>query len=161
MYYPRQTVVVSVRAEAHIMGKEIVKDNLITLSWHMPVSFEPELYAIAVGKTRFSCKLIRKAGAFAVNFMPRELEKEAVMIGSVSGHSVDKFEETKLTREECSTIDCPRIKEASAYLECELVNEYEAGDHVIFIGKVVSEHEKDQRKRLVHLGKDKFTTSVD
>ena len=52
---PRQVILVSSRAEMDILGKKELKDNIITLAWHMPVSFNPKLYAIAIGKTRFSC----------------------------------------------------------------------------------------------------------
>jgi len=63
---PRQTILVSCR--------DRIKDNLITVAWHMPASFSPELYAIALGKTRFSCRMIKKSKCFVVNFMPFNLK---------------------------------------------------------------------------------------
>ena len=52
--YPRNVILVTCEAETDIMGKEVDKKNAITLSWHMPVSFNPWLYAIAIGKEKFS-----------------------------------------------------------------------------------------------------------
>ncbi len=146
---PRQVILVSSRAEMDVLGKRELKDNIITLAWHMPVSFKPNLYTIAVGKTRFSCEMIRKSKAFVVNFVPFELKKQALICGTKSGKHIDKFKEAKLTKEEASSVDCPRIKEALAYMECEVVDEIETGDHIIFVGKVLNSRFKKEGKRLM------------
>jgi len=158
---PRQTVLITSREEMTILGKEQAKDNVFTIDWHMPTSFKPLLYAISVGKSRFTCEMIKKSKVFVVNFIPLSLKKEALFCGRHSGEHIDKFRETGLTKEEADSIDCPRIKEAAAYLECEVINEIETGDHVIFIGKAVNSGHKRDEKRLFHLTKDGFTTTVD
>src|SRR3989338_5418406 len=162
IYNPRQVILVTSRAEIEIIGKDVVKEDIITLSWHMPVSFDPAIYAIAIGKSKFSSKLIQKSGVFAVNFIPKELEKQALFCGTHHGEHMDKFKESKLTKEESEKIDCPRVKEALAYLECELINTVEAGDHYIFIGKVINSAEIKQGKRLFQGPSEagyKFTTT--
>lgn len=63
---PRQTVLVTCRD----------KDNIITLDWHTPLSFYPMMYAISVGKTRYSLELIRKSKCSVVNFISKDYEKE-------------------------------------------------------------------------------------
>ena len=146
---PRQVILVSCREEMDIMGKKEVKDNIITIAWHMPVSFNPQLYAVSIGKTRFSCSIISKSKAFAVNFVPFSLADKALIVGTKSGVHIDKFKESGLTKEECSSIDCPRIKEAVGYMECEVINEVDAGDHIIFIGKVLNSHIKKSCDRLM------------
>jgi flavin reductase (DIM6/NTAB) family NADH-FMN oxidoreductase RutF len=88
---PRQTILLSCRGRASVLGKNLIKDNIITLSWHTPVSFEPVLYAIAIGKTRFSAKLISQSKVFCVNFVPFSMEKEAAYCGRNSGEHLDKF----------------------------------------------------------------------
>ena len=69
IYNPRQTILVTSRAEIDIIGKEVQKDDIITLSWHMPVSFKPSIYAIAIGKSKFSSKLIEKSKDKKVYFI--------------------------------------------------------------------------------------------
>ena len=163
IYNPRQVILVTSKAEIEIMGMEVLKDDIITLSWHMPVSFNPAIYAVAIGKSKFSSKLIQKSGVFAVKFIAKELEKQALFCGTHSGEHIDKFKETGLTREEAEKIECPRIKEALAYIECELVNTVEAGDHYIFIGKVINSFEKGEGKRLFQKPSEegyKFTTTA-
>lgn len=156
---PRQTILVSCEAEAEIVGKKALKKNIMTLDWHMPLSFEPPMYAIAVGKARFSCGLIQKSRCFAVNFMPESMKKEVLFCGRNTGQFMDKFKASGLAEEECEEIHCPRIKEALAWLECEVVEEVETGDHITFIGKVVHMSVKKEGKRLFHKGKDDFTTT--
>lgn len=144
----RQVVLVTSRHEG--------KDNIITLAWHMQTSFEPELYAVSIGKSRFSCGMIEKSKCFCINFMPASLKKEIIHCGSCSGRSHDKFGETKLEKEECEKINCPRIKEALGYAECSLVKEIDTGDHVIFVGKVLKSKILKKGKRLFHIEGDKF-----
>lgn len=126
---PRQTILVTSRYQG--------KDNIITMDWHTPLSFAPMMYAIAVGKTRFSCDLIKNSKVFVVNFISRDFEKE-----------------------EAEKIDCPRIKQALGFLECKVVDELEVGDHVLFLGEVLNSNLKSRDKRLFHLWGDNFTTTV-
>ena len=156
---PRQAILVTSSAEVKVMGIQKEKDNIITLAWHMPVSHNPNLYAIALGKQRFSTGIIQKSKCFAVNFMPAELEKEILLCGRKSGISSDKFKLCSFRKVECTTIECPRIKEAIGYLECELVQEIEAGDHIIFIGKVLKSELSEDKKRLFNIKDDIFTTT--
>ena len=156
--YPRQVILVSSRAYAKSIfspDKEI-KDNIMTLSWHSPVSFAPELYAIMVGKERFSYKLIHESKVFVANFMPYKLKKEVLFCGRISGENVDKFKETGLIKEEADTIDCCRIKQAIGCFECEVINEVEAGDHVIIIGKVLKTVSKRKDKKIFQKQYDEF-----
>lgn len=158
--YPRQVMLVTSRADVEVLGKKIKKDNIFTLCWHMPTSFVPELYAIAVSKKRFSYKLIKESGVFCVNFISKDMRKEAIFCGSRRGDHIDKFKETKLTKEECSKIDCPAIKESLSYLECEVVNDIETGDHNIIIGKVLNICEHKKGKKLFQKETKTFTTTI-
>lgn len=156
---PRQVILVSSRAEikSKFSSENEVKDNIFALSWHMPVSFEPALYAIASGKERFSTKLIKESNVYCVNFMPFELRKEVLFCGRNSGENIDKFKESGFEKEECDRIDCPRIKQALGFLECEVIQEIDAGDHIIFIGKVLNSMNKGG-KRIYQVKSDKFST---
>lgn len=55
----RQTILLTCRAEK--------KDNIMTLDWHMPLSFEPMMHAVSIGKTRYSLELVRKSKVFVVS----------------------------------------------------------------------------------------------
>ena len=158
IHHPRQVVLVSSRAEVPVLGRKTEKDDIITIAWHSPVSFDPDLYMISVGKTRFSAKLIRESHVFVVNFIPFILKKQVIFCGTNSGEFIDKFKESGLIKEEAEKVDCPRIKEALGYLECKVVDAVEAGDHILFIGKVLNSEFKQKRNRLFQEEKD-FTTT--
>ena len=72
---------------------------------------------------------------------------------------MDKFKETGLEKEEADRIDCCMIKQALACLECHVVNEIEAGDHVIIIGKIINIKENKKGKRIYQVKGDTFTTT--
>jgi flavin reductase (DIM6/NTAB) family NADH-FMN oxidoreductase RutF len=50
---PRQTILLTCRWKG--------RDNIMTLDWHTPLSFDPMLYAVSIGKTRFSLNLVKKS----------------------------------------------------------------------------------------------------
>jgi len=149
---PRQTILVTCRFKE--------KDNIITLDWHTPLSFNPMMYAISVGKTRYSLELIRNSGVFVVNFISKDFEKEIWYCGSHSGRNLDKFAKTRFEKEEAKTIDCPRIKQALGFLECKIFKEIEVGDHILFLAEVLHSELKEKGKRLFHLWGDQFTTTL-
>lgn len=155
----REAVLVTSKAEVDILGKKTEKENIVTIAWHMPLSYDPLMFAIALSDKRFSHKLISKSKAFAVNFLPASFKKQILFCGRNSGELIDKFEKSGLTKEDSEKIDCPRIKEAVAFLECEVVEEVKAGDHIVFIGKVLNSGQKKKAKRLYHLGGDKFIST--
>ena len=157
---PMQTVLVSCRGNAKLVGKNVSKDNLITVDWHTMININPFLYGVSIGKTRFSHGLITESGVFCVNFMPMTTEKAVLYCGRNSGDFNDKFAKTGLSKIECEKIDCCRVQEGVAVLECEVVETIDFSDHTFFIGKVVYSESKDKvAKRLFHLKNDGFTTT--
>lgn len=153
---PRQTVLVSCRGHAELIGRRVAKDDIITVDWHMPTSAQPFMYAISVGKLRFSHKLISDSKVFVVNFVSDKMSKKALFCGRHTGAHMDKFHESGLTPIESQTIDCPRIEEAVAYLECHVVSEIDSGDHTIFVARVTHHELLKRGRRLFHVAGDEF-----
>ncbi len=139
-YAPLQVILITCRGHSSHFGKEEEMEDIFPLTWHTPVSQSPEMYAIAVSKKMTaSLEMIRSSNVFCVNFMPFDL-KDKIIKASKFFAKHDEFKELGFGKEECEKIDCPRIKEALGFLECEVANEIEAGDHALFIGKVVNSH---------------------
>jgi flavin reductase (DIM6/NTAB) family NADH-FMN oxidoreductase RutF len=156
---PRQVICVTTRAEMEILGKKQIKDNIFTLAWHAPISFDPKLYGIIVGKERYSFELIEKSKCFVVNFIPKEWSEQALFVGKHSGKHIDKFEKTGLEKIDAETIDCCRLKDCAGFLECEVIYQIELGDHVLFVGKVLKSSSTKQQ-RLFYLGNNEFTSTI-
>lgn len=149
------------------------KPNIIALSWAMPASFDPPLVTISVGMQRYSHELIAGCEEFVVNIPPISILDKVHICGSRSGRTADKFMEAGLTSIASKKIRPPRIKECVAHIECKLVGKFQAGDHTIFVGKVVAasvdEAAFDSKgnimnlelfKPIFHLGGDAFSTST-
>ena len=125
--YPKMSVIAT-------CGRENV--NGITLTWHTPISRNPPLFGISIAPKRFSYDIIKNEREFAVNFMELNHWRDLHYIGTHSGRKVDKFVELGLVLEDCSSIKTKRIADSYAILECSLHDEFELGDHTLFLGEV-------------------------
>jgi flavin reductase (DIM6/NTAB) family NADH-FMN oxidoreductase RutF len=114
------------------------KPNIITVGWIGTVNSEPPMVSISVRKERYSYKLIREKGQFAVNLTTEKLAFATDLCGVKSGRDVDKFQLTGLTAKKASVIDVPIIEESPAALECVVKNVLELGSHDMFIAEVVA-----------------------
>ena len=140
-----------------ITSKYKEKDNIMVAAWHSPISFDPPLYAIAIGKDKFSHSLIKKSGEFGVNFVDSKIEEAVLCCGRTSGKDKDKFESCSLTRKKAEKIKAPLVEEAVAWYECRVVDESDTGDHTLFIGEVLSWQEK-RKGRLYHKSGNEFVS---
>jgi len=114
------------------------KTNIITLAWHTTISRRPPLYGISLSPKRYSYKLIEDSKEFVVNFVPYSLVEATHYCGTHTGRNTDKICATGLTLTSGKKGRTPLIKEAYAHLECSLKQTIPLGDHVLFIGEVVS-----------------------
>lgn len=146
------------------------KPNVATLAWITSVSGEPPLISIALGRSRYTHECISGSMEFVVNLPTMDLLKEVKLAGSLSGRDVDKFEKCGLTPVESLVLRTPGIKECAAHLECKVIDMEEAGDHTLFIGKVVAAScaqdavkgevlDISRIKPVLHLGGNFFTTA--
>lgn len=152
LLYPRQTVLV-----ASSLGD---KDNVFTVDWSMPVSFNPFLVAISVGKLRHSLDVISNSGEFVLSVIGLDLEDKALCCGNFSGRYENKFEKCGLKKDRAWKVKAPLVHGAIANFECKVVGRMDAGDHVVFIGEVLEAHvdrEKADGERLFNKGKRNFS----
>ena len=141
--------------------------NIITVAWITPVSHTPPLLAISVGVRRYSRELIDRIGEFVVNVPSAELLGAVWICGTRSGRDIGKFEEAGLTPIPSENVIPPCIAECMAWLECGVRKRVEVGDHVLFVGEVLSATARadafnrfyrlsPHNRTLHHLGGDHF-----
>lgn len=123
-----------------IVKDEKGKFNPMPLGWFMIASREPPLLAFAVGHTRYTLGQIRGAKEFVIAFPASTMGMEILYYGTNSGRDVDKFKETPVRTQPAAEIDCVLVAEAVANFECRLVSELTTGDHVIFVGEVLTSY---------------------
>jgi len=144
--YPEQVVIAIAKDKAG-------RANPVTLGWTMIVSGGPPMMAIAVAKKHHSIETIRHSKCFTIAFPSSEMAEAALFFGSRSGRDVDKFAEFDCKTEPAEAIDSVLLTDAVANFECSLESQTEAGDHIIFVGKIVCSHANTEpKKRLYTVG---------
>ena len=126
------------------------KANPITLGWTMIVSGSPPMMAIAVAGTHYSIKAIRHSKCFTIAFPSADMADAALFFGSHSGRDIDKFAEFDCETAPAQAIDSVLITDAVANFECTLESETVAGDHIIFVGKVICSHTSTEPKNRLY-----------
>lgn len=129
------------------------KVNALTAAWVAHASFNPPLVSIAVGKTRYTHDLIKKAGVFAINILGKGEIPIGKHFGLTSGKNVDKFSNIEY---ESKVTGSPILKDALAFLDCRVVSSLEAGDHTIFVGEVLEAGILKDEDPLVYQRRDFF-----
>ncbi len=129
------------------------KPSGMIAGWNMRCSGNPPLFAVSLSKKGCTHKLIQESEEFVVAVPNKELEKSLLLFGSAHGDEVDKFAESKLEIEKAQHLKTPLIKKATINFECKLFKEVDAGDHIIFIGEMLSSYVNKNKKVLLNMGK--------
>ena len=127
------------------------KANPITLGWTMIVSGKPPMMAIAVAKTHYSIEAITHSECFTIAYPSSEMADAAMFFGSKSGRNADKFAEFECTTEPAKEIDSLLLTDAVANFECTLESQVHAGDHIIFVVKIVCSHINAETKKRLYI----------
>jgi len=103
--------------------------NVMTLSWHMMIEFEPPQVACIVSGNNFSFAALRATRQCVIAIPARKLARKVVQAGNSSGRDVDKFAEFGLSKRPAACVEPPLVGECFANLECNvtdtrLVNRY-------------------------------------
>jgi len=144
--YPEQVVIA-------IAKDHTGKANPVTLGWTMIASGSPPMMAVAIAKGHYSTECIRHSKCFTIAFPSADQAEAALFFGSHSGRDTDKFAEFDCPTAPATEIDSVLLADAVANFECVLESQTEAGDHIIFVGKVICSHvNTDAKKRLYTVG---------
>lgn len=138
------------------------QNNLMALSWHMPISREPFRYAIAMRKENFTHSLLVKFGCFTLNFLSFTYAEAVDQCGRLHGNETDKLAVVGLNASLTDADGNQIIDEADYAYECTIIDTYENGDHTIFISDVTALHlkEKIDGKATLFLGRGRYTTTI-
>ena len=72
--------------------------NVMTMSWHMMIEFEPPQLACVVSNANYSFAALRATGECVIAIPARKLAAKVVKVGNSSGRDVDKFSAFGLTK---------------------------------------------------------------
>ena len=116
-------------------GKD--RANIMAMSWHTMLEFEPPLVGCVISNRNFSFDLLKKSKECVLNIPTVELAKQVVGCGNCSGQNVDKFKKFALTPMPASSVKPPLIDECYANLECTVVDGKMISKYNLFILEVV------------------------
>jgi flavin reductase (DIM6/NTAB) family NADH-FMN oxidoreductase RutF len=111
--------------------------NIMTMSWHMMLDFEPPLLACVISGDSFTFGILDEAGECVINIPTVELAEKVVGCGNTTGSEVDKFARFGLTPLPASTVQAPLIAECYANLECKVVDRDMVPTYNLFVLEVV------------------------
>ena len=107
------------------------KEDAVLASWVNQCAFDPPAVTIALATLRQARLLVEGAGAFIVNVLPKD---DMALLKYFSRPPEDIFKGV-MTRKGLEDIRI--LIDAVAYLECEVVQSMQAGDHVVYVGEIV------------------------
>jgi flavin reductase (DIM6/NTAB) family NADH-FMN oxidoreductase RutF len=133
--------------------------NVMTMSWHMMVEFEPPLVACVVSNADHSFAALRTTKECVIAIPALELAPKVVAIGNCSGRNVDKFERIRLTPVPAQRVSPPLVAECFANFECKVVDTRLVNKFNLFVLEVVkawTDPAQKHPKTIHHHGYGKF-----
>jgi flavin reductase (DIM6/NTAB) family NADH-FMN oxidoreductase RutF len=133
----RRRVFWSMPSGLYVVGSRAgERRNAMTLNWATQVSSGPKLLGISVEMLAFTHELISEGQVFVLNLVAREdraivrkftkpvdVDLEARTLNDVPFHD--------------GLTGAPILDQAPAYLDCEVREAVDLGDHTLFVGEVV------------------------
>jgi flavin reductase (DIM6/NTAB) family NADH-FMN oxidoreductase RutF len=135
--------IVSPRPIAWVSTRSAHGDNLAPYSFFNAVTDAPPQVMFA-GGMKDSISNARDSGVFAVNVVEEAMFHTMSATSARLPRGTDEFAQTGVEKAECNTIDCPRVANAPATLECRLLQlvPLKGGDFMV-IGEVTGIHLRD------------------
>jgi len=133
--------------------------NVMTMSWHMMVEFEPPLIACVVSNANHSFAALRSSGECVIAIPAAGLARKVVHVGNCSGRTVDKFAAFGLTPLPAKRVSPPLIAECFANLECKVKNTRLVTTYNLFVLEVLKawvDRSQKAPKTLHHHGYGSF-----
>lgn len=120
-------------------------DNLAPYSFFNAVAYVPPQVMFASNGVKDSLANIRATGVFSVGIVAAAMLAAMNETSAAVAPGADEFALAGVARAPCETIDCPRVADAPATLECRLIQEVAllGRDNVLILGEVTGIHLRD------------------
>lgn len=113
------------------------RPNVMAMSWHMMVEFEPPLVACVVSNADYSFEALRATKECVIAVPAVEIAEKVVQVGNSSGRDIDKFETFGLTPIPADRVKPPLVAECFANLECKAVDTRLVNKYCLFVLEVL------------------------
>lgn len=119
----------------------------MTASSFNSVSLDPPLVLWSVDKSARSAKAFTDSYDFAVHVLADDQQEISNLFAR---QGVDKFAEVEIT--ECDK-GVPLLENYCARFRCTMEHQYEGGDHIIIVGRVIDFESTDKQPLIFHSGR--------
>jgi flavin reductase (DIM6/NTAB) family NADH-FMN oxidoreductase RutF len=139
------TAIVVPRPIGWISTRTVLRDNLAPYSFFNAVAYDPPQVMFASTGAKDSIGKARESGVFCVNIVEARRIHDMNATSDRFHADVDEFVEASVPKAECELIDCPRVADAPAALECRLwqVIELPGTSNLMALGEVIGVHLRD------------------
>ncbi|HLF72595.1 MAG TPA: flavin reductase family protein [Dehalococcoidia bacterium] len=122
--------------------------NAMMADWVMQVSFAPRLVAVSLERNSTTLRNLRETGVFSVNILPAAQRTLAVkfcqprdaskIVGRSEKHSAHVYDKLRdVDYREGELTGCAILEAALSFLECEVHELVDVGDHTLALGRVL------------------------
>jgi flavin reductase (DIM6/NTAB) family NADH-FMN oxidoreductase RutF len=135
------------------------KDNVMTMSWHTMLDFEPPLIGCVVSNRDYTFNILKATKECVIAIPGVDLVKKVVAVGNTSGRDMDKFKTISLTAVPASFVKAPLIGECFANLECRVIDTSMVNKYNFFVLEVAKawiDPEVKFPKTIHHMGNGVF-----
>ncbi|MBI1215818.1 MAG: flavin reductase family protein [Alphaproteobacteria bacterium] len=107
--------------------------DVMAMSWHMMMEFEPPLIACIVSNRDHTYGLLKKHKECVINIPTAEIAKQVVGCGNTTGRRVDKFRKFGLTPLPAEKVGAPLVAECYAAIECRVADARWSEKYCLFV----------------------------
>lgn len=132
--------------------------NVMAMSWHMMVEFNPPLVACVVSEANHSFAALQRSKECVIAIPTADLAPLVVKIGNLSGREVDKFDTLGLAARPAARVAAPLLTDCYANLECRVADTTLVRKYDIFLLEVVKAWVDRARGKPVTLHHNGFGT---
>lgn len=135
------------------------KQNVMSMSWHTMMEFEPPLVGFVMSDQNYSFSLLKATQECVINIPTVEIAEKVVGCGHIHGAKINKFEKFGLTPKPAASVKAPLVDECYANFECRIVDTKMVARYGFFVVEVVNAWMNPAVKNpqtLHHIGKENF-----
>jgi flavin reductase (DIM6/NTAB) family NADH-FMN oxidoreductase RutF len=112
--------------------------NVMAMSWHMMIEFEPPQLACVVSGNDYSFAALRATRECVIGIPALKLATKVVKVGNSSGRDIDKFARFGLTKIPATRVKPPLLADCFANLECKVIDGRFVNKYNLFILEVLT-----------------------
>lgn len=135
------------------------RSNVMTMSWHLMLEFEPPLIGCVISDRNHSYSLLNSSKECVINIPTADIAEKVVRCGNSTGSKTDKFKKFGLTTSLGKYVGAPLIEECFASLECRVADTSMMAKYSFFVLRVVKAWVDPvfrHPRTIHHLGHGKF-----